>query len=219
MKDFLKTLRLIWQYNYFKIILLSIIYLSCIVFNNSEPNIYEMEVKDVVTKGETYYITSYGSEIKSIQHKDISKELNGDKKFKKGEHFKYYSNNGWTVASIIFIIIFTISFIISLFDQYGDWVGFRIKDIKIELFGDKVEIHESEDGILMYVYNNRVFYNGNRYDRLSNLRLYDSYKIGSKNSYPIFIEKVKNKSEKKKATKKARNQEEKIKEIMKFLDD
>lgn len=216
MKDFLKTLRLIWQYNYFKIIFLSIIYLSCIVFNNSEPNIYKMEVKDVVTKGETtYYITSYGSEIESIKHESISKELNGDKKFKKGEYFKYYSTSGWSIVSIIFVTIFTIMFIVSLFDEYGDWKGFKIRDIKIELFGDKVEIHESEDGSLMYVYNNRVFYTGNRYDRLSNTRLYDSYKIGNKNNYPIFIEKVKNKSEKKKKA----NQEEKIKEIMKFLDD
>lgn len=223
MKDFLKTLNLIFKYNYFKIIMICGIYFFCIVFNNSEPNIYEKEIKDVITlkdyKGTpTYYITSYGSEIESIQHKSIDKELNGDLKLEKGDRFKYYSTSGWAVVSIIFITIFTLSFIISLFDQYGDWKGFKIKDIKTELFMDKVDIIRGDDGRNLYVYKGRIFY-ASMYHRelISNSRLYSTYKSSNFNDLSIYVDPSITTSDNK--PKELNTKEDKLKEIMKLIDD
>jgi len=211
----MNSIKLFIQYNWGKLIFITIAIMMNRLFIHTDSVDTVQKVHKVVTHGDHTFYIGYDSDsdIEFINHKSINEELNGSEILNTGESIKGKSTNGFTILSFILMLLFIIFFVISLFGEYGDWEGMKLKDIKVEAFMRKVKIIRN-NGRTLHIYKNRIFLQNGRME-CSNNKLYDYYKTQNINNLPIFIDEDNNDD----VDNDNNSKEDKIKKIMKFLDD
>jgi|GEM_PF-5240336 hypothetical protein len=176
-------MKLFIQYNWVKLILISLTILTFSAFLNTESITYEKEVIEVWVTDHSdsyYYIVEDDNDKTSI--------LNSNSKYSLGDLVEYSDINIYSIIFImvsIFLFIFTFT---SFLDKYGHWEGIRLNDIKSELFMKKVKTHTNpSDNSTSFIYKNRIFYTSSINNPPSNRYLYNDYKSQNINDLPIFI--------------------------------